>query len=183
MTSTLATVLFVCTGNICRSPYLERRFRAALAVHAVDGIVAASAGTHALVGHPISKPLAARLTSSGVDATSHGARQLTTADVRQAGLILTATRDHRRLIARMDEDVAARTFTVRQFVRLLRAAPDSTASLEALIDAANGARGQAGASTSDDDIEDPWRRSRRVYARVAQSMDEVVDELVDHLIP
>ncbi|WP_336645730.1 arsenate reductase/protein-tyrosine-phosphatase family protein [Microbacterium sp. USHLN186] len=174
-------VLFVCTGNVCRSPYLELRLRATLAQLGRYDIAASSAGLRALVGHPLSRRLALRLQSDGLEAAQHRARQLDQVDVEEADIILTATRDQRRVLSHTFDGVAARTFTAQQFVRLLRSgSPPGSRSLADLVDSANGARGKAGASTDEDDIVDPWRRSRRVYARVGTLMDAVVGELAHY---
>ena len=63
-------MLAVCTGNVCRSPAVER-----LIAHLAGPTVSVtSAGTHALVGHPISDPIAALLLHGGYDAHSFEAQ-------------------------------------------------------------------------------------------------------------
>ena len=56
------SILTVCTGNVCRSPAVERLLASKLG----PTVSVASAGTHALVGHPISEPMAVLLQNSGV---------------------------------------------------------------------------------------------------------------------
>src|SRR5690606_4076566 len=66
-----ATILTVCTGNICRSPMGEILLRANLADL---GVRVHSAGTHALVDHEMteqSQQLAVRLGATEADATAH----------------------------------------------------------------------------------------------------------------
>lgn len=182
MTADVERVLFVCTGNICRSPYLELRLRAGLARLGRQDILTASAGLQALVGHPVSRPLAKRLLTVNIDASRHRARQLVQAHVEQADLILTATRNQRRMVSQLLPEAADRVFTAAQFVRLLEVtAPRSTLSVRDQVMLANGARGSAGSSTAEDDILDPWKRSRRAYVRAGTLMDEVSDQLVRHL--
>jgi protein-tyrosine phosphatase len=68
----MATILAVCTGNICRSPAVEH-----LLAHQLGPTVSvSSAGTHALVGHPISEPMAALLQRVGVEPQPFEARRL-----------------------------------------------------------------------------------------------------------
>jgi len=57
------SILTVCTGNVCRSPAVERLLSTELG----PTVQVSSAGTHALVGHPISQPMAALLTASGIE--------------------------------------------------------------------------------------------------------------------
>ncbi len=89
-------VLMVCTGNICRSPMMERILRAA--VHqqgAGDEVVVTSAGTWAHDGEPMQPFAASTLIERGVDAEGFTATSLTEELVRSADLVVTATREHR----------------------------------------------------------------------------------------
>ncbi|MFK4806918.1 low molecular weight phosphatase family protein [Microbacterium sp. LWS13-1.2] len=179
------SILFVCTGNVCRSPYLEWGLRAALASARGPVIRLTSAGVAPLLGHPMSSYLLERLQTRGIDASEFRARALTEGMVARADVVLTASREHRGLIVRQMPAAATRTFTVLQFARLLRAGRASRsagADLPALVTLAQQARGPAGASTEHDDIEDPWQHSRRVYARSAAKMDEVLEEILEHLV-
>ena len=64
-------ILFVCTGNICRSPYAERRLRQLLPE---AGIEIASAGTGAVVGSDIETETRDALRRKGADVTGFRAR-------------------------------------------------------------------------------------------------------------
>jgi protein-tyrosine phosphatase len=89
-------VVFVCSGNICRSPVAEKVFRARLAdAGLTDAIEVSSAGIgswHA--GEPMDRRAAATLEGRGYD-TEHRAQQV---DRRQldADLLVAATDDHVR---------------------------------------------------------------------------------------
>ena len=84
-------VLIVCTGNVCRSPYIERLLARELVG---TGIVVSSAGTGALVGAPMDAQSASRVTAAGADADGFAARQLSREIVASADLIISATREH-----------------------------------------------------------------------------------------
>jgi len=88
-----ASVLVVCTGNICRSPAAELLLADRLGGD--SGITVASAGVRGLVGEPISKPMAELLQADGIDPGVFRARYLREADVRGASLVLVMTRAHR----------------------------------------------------------------------------------------
>ncbi|WP_454149524.1 arsenate reductase/protein-tyrosine-phosphatase family protein [Microbacterium lacticum] len=176
----MAHVLFVCTGNICRSPYLEYRLRDALRVGGVGDVETTSAGTRAVTGHPIAGELLGRLSGGGIDAGAHRARQLSGTDVDEADLVLTATRAHRREILRLQPRARDRTFTVLQFSRLLAAAGESADrrnDVAGVVGAALAARGRT-AGGDDDDLEDPWGRSPTTYRRVADRMDAGLAPLI-----
>jgi protein-tyrosine phosphatase len=119
--SDVLNVLFVCTGNICRSPFAERLVR----VRARNpGLVAtASAGVRPLRGHAIDRPIAAALQSYGVDPHGHRARAVTAGFVAAADLVLTAESAHRARVLQMDPGALRRTFTLREFAHLGAALP------------------------------------------------------------
>src|SRR4051794_35290398 len=111
-------LLFVCTGNICRSPTAElvaaarlpsERFR----VH--------SAGTSGLDGYAIEPGAARALRPLGIGCDAFRARRLTADMVRAADLVLTATRDHRAAVVALVPEAREYTYTMREYARLLGA--------------------------------------------------------------
>ena len=89
-------VLFVCTGNICRSPTAEGVFRQLVLDAGLDRrIGAASAGTidyHA--GHQADRRTRLAAKRRGIDLDSHAARQLDPADFDRFELLLAMDRGH-----------------------------------------------------------------------------------------
>lgn len=165
-----AHILVVCTGNICRSPAIERLLSAGLAG---TGTVVTSAGTRAVVGHPISAPMIPLLERAGGTADGFTARQLTAELVRGQDLVLTAARGHRGAVAELEPAAVRRTFTVRELARLLTAAgplPGQTVAerVEAVPAAIAPVRGPS--TPADDDVVDPIGRSDAVYQ---QSFDQI----------
>ena len=78
MAPTPARVLTVCTGNICRSPFLERALQAELdRSWGPGGIEVSSGGTGALAGHPMEAQARALLEANGYAADGFLARDLT----------------------------------------------------------------------------------------------------------
>jgi protein-tyrosine phosphatase len=187
-------ILAVCTGNICRSPMTERLLLAKLGSVFPDdrpSIQVASAGTGALVGSPIEPSAAHCLQERGVDPSGFAARDLDVSMVRRAGLVLTATRDHRAATVRLMPAASRRIFTLLEFARLARLAtpttpPGGTATerLQGLVEAAAGNRGQQFTEhPSTDDIPDPYGRSQREFEAVAASIEAAVDVIIGSLEP
>lgn len=91
-------VLFVCTGNICRSPTAEGVFRDLVAREGLDGVVAADSA--AVAGYHVGEPPDPRSVQAarrrGVDISALRARRVTTGDFADFDLILAMDRGHLR---------------------------------------------------------------------------------------
>jgi len=88
-------VLFVCTGNICRSPLAEALLRRTLVERGLEDITVESAGTGAWDGAPASEGAYLVALERGLDLSSHRARLLTREIVEDTDLIFTMARHHR----------------------------------------------------------------------------------------
>jgi len=87
-------ILVVCIGNICRSPMAE----ALLKARAPAGVIIHSAGIGALVGEPADPASVKLMQQRGIDITAHRARQLSSAMLQQAELILVMEDGHQKHI-------------------------------------------------------------------------------------
>lgn len=106
-------VLFVCVGNICRSPTAALVLRQALAG---TNIEVGSAGLKALHGHRIDATAQAVLDAHGLDGSTHTARQLLTPMLHAADLILTMERRHAHAIARTTPAVSGKVFALGRWL-------------------------------------------------------------------
>lgn len=90
----MRSILFVCFGNICRSPMAEVLMNRALAESDDDNEVSAwSAGVWAANGRPPSANAVQVMSERGLDISHHRAHNLTGYDVETTDLILTMTRE------------------------------------------------------------------------------------------
>lgn len=167
-------MLFVCTGNVCRSPMAEHLLRSA-----VPDLEVSSAGTRALAGEPMQPFALATLAGRGIDGAAFRARQLTAELVEGADLVLTASREHRAAAVTLVPRAAARAFTVRELDRLLSAVTGPTADLVA---AARAQRGLVRPERpEDDDVADPIGGPESGYVACAQLLERSLAQLVGRL--
>src|SRR4051812_14277854 len=122
MTDDTFRVLHVCTGNICRSPMAELLMRDGLRKRLADDadrFVVESAGTWGHTGSSMEPYALTTLSSYDVDGSAFTARELVAEHVVAADLVLGATREHRAAAVVLHPRAAARTFTLREFARLV----------------------------------------------------------------
>lgn len=168
-------ILTVCTGNICRSPVAERLLQAGLDQVLPGGFEVRSAGTRAMVGSPI-QPLSADIVNmyGGTD-KGFAARQLTPKILRETDIVLTMTSKHRGEVLQLDASLLKRTFTIREFARMLEAleerdaaTADSAAAATAAATAAAETPGEpAGQTTPHNKAPDAGTLWRGLPARLA----------------
>jgi protein-tyrosine phosphatase len=183
---TAFTILFVCTGNICRSALAERLGRAYLDDALGDDATAVrllSAGTQAVVGSAMHPDTGLVLTGFGGNPNGFQAQQLVEGLILQADLVLTLTRDHRRDVLELAPRALARTFTLREAADILRLLGDSIGPPgETLLERGRAVVKEMAAARSRreggpvDDIADPINKP-------VEAHQEAGDAIVDALLP
>src|SRR4051812_30487965 len=160
-------ILFVCTGNICRSPYAERRLRQLLPR---TGVPVSSAGTGAMVGSDIESETSEQLRRLGADVTGFAARAVTPQLLDESELVLTMTRAHRGEVARLHPSAMRRIFALGDFADLCRSSQSwrpiapTHPWLPQVVAEAAAARGTiAPREAVDVDVVDPYGRSAKTH--------------------
>ena len=174
----MPSVLFVCTGNICRSPFAER-YAALLAERAGDsGWTFGSAGTGAVVGAPMEPPMARELVARGGSADGFVARQVDHRVLAAADWVLTLQERHRQWVLDEYSDRLRTTMTLGRLAADLGA-------LDPAIRGEDALRAVAGIRRLADpahDVPDPYRRGDRANADAARTIAAHLDVVVDRLL-
>ena len=107
-------IVFVCTGNICRSPMAEYLFRTNW--EQALGMRGCSAGVMANYGIPASRFAVKAMDEIGIDLTPHRSQPVTPHMVATAKLFVVMTRGHEAHLKTMCPEAAERVHLLRSFV-------------------------------------------------------------------
>ncbi|MFO7152784.1 MAG: low molecular weight protein arginine phosphatase [Bacillota bacterium] len=148
-------VLFVCTGNTCRSSMAEGLFRKMVKERGKEKeIEVDSCGIAAIAGMPATPQAVKVMKDIGVDISSHRAKNLSE-ELLKADLILTMTKSHKDYIVDKFPYTKGRVFVLAEF------AEDE---------------GDEGV-----DIADPYGGDEETYRRVAQALKEKLEKVLEKL--
>jgi protein-tyrosine phosphatase len=147
-------VLFVCTGNICRSPTAEGIFRKLVADAGLsEAIVADSAGTHGYhVGEPPDPRAQEAAAARGYDLSAQRARRIDRTDFQRFDLIVAMDRGHLAILSRLAE-------------------PSSAPKLKLMMSYASG--------YAERDVPDPYYGDPRDFERVLDMLEDAARGLLE----
>lgn len=123
------SLLFVCTGNICRSPmaeFLARGIIDAWDPALAEGVRLRSAGVIAMDGNPATDQAVEAMASRGIDLSGHRAARLTGEMIRESDLVLVMEEEHLRVASSIEPGGHRKAFLL---LKLAEAAQRAGASL------------------------------------------------------
>ncbi len=144
-------VVFVCTGNVCRSPMAEYLLRAHPELG--PGWEVCSAGLAAAFGVPASREAVDVMREKQIDITAHSSRPLSTELVAAAELVVVMTTDHSRMMDLLYPEAMEK-------VRLLKSFDEKAAAT---------------------DLRDPIGMSHDVYRGIRNEIERALPGLMAHL--
>lgn len=171
-------VLFLCTGNICRSPMAEALLRRASDLRGEPTEVLSAGITYD--GHAPSEGSVVAMGRRGIDIGGHSSRIMCPELVRSADLVVGMARAHIREAAVLAPERFARMFTLKEIVRRGEARGSRhDQPLGDWLDALADGRDLTVflKDSPDDDVRDPIGRPQRFYDETADELERLVRRL------
>ncbi len=154
------SILYVCTGNICRSPLAEAQLRQYAARRGVAGrLDIASAGTHAWEGNAATPEAQEAARRWGLDLSGHRARAVRESILRKSDIVLAAAREHQEWLLREFPGHENAIYLARLFPRRLRAEPPA-----------------------ETDIPDPIGKAVEYYAEVLRLLEPTLPDIISGVL-
>lgn len=178
-------LLFVCTGNQCRSPMAAALMSRAMAERGCPAEVG-SAG-FMTEGAPAPQGTLRAMSAAGLDLSGHRSRLVDARLLQRAQLVATMTRQQLIDLVTVAPDAWSRCFTLREVVSRGEGAGPKKAgeSIESWVARAGTGRSRTGllGLSVADDIDDPMGRRQREFDRVRDEIATLVSRLADLLCP
>jgi protein-tyrosine phosphatase len=152
----MTNMLFVCTGNICRSPFAEGLFKKLILRQQDKALFAASAGLTALPGNPATALAQQAAVEHGVDLSDHRAKSVTEELIDWSDLVLVMEQSQQTGLLSSFPEAAAKVRRMRHFARF-------------------------GSKTRD--IADPYGLNYEAYRFCFLDIEDGVKGLLDYLLP
>ena len=147
-------IMFICTGNICRSAMAHRMLEKRLEDINNTEIEVYSCGIYAENGDGSTYNAINVMKDYDVDLSKHRATNINKSNIEEMDLILCATNVHKQEVIYMYPKLKEKIFTMKEYVNK---------------------------NTQDIDIKDPWGYDSYVYTRCAEEINEVIDVIIDRL--
>ncbi len=151
-------ILFVCTGNTCRSPMAAGALKGLLKKQRPDKCEVISAGTVGASGFPATKYAVEAARIWDADISNHQSQPLTGGLIDRADLIFGMTSEHVSSVLRLRKEAANKTFLFKNFPHL----------------------SQSGEGV-DDPIGQPLERYNETFLEIGEYLGKQLDEIVKRI--
>lgn len=145
-------ILFVCTGNTCRSPMAEAIFNKIIKDEGLKQFESASRGITVYETEPVNPKAQLALSGVGINDFEHTSQKISRVDFNDADIVLTMTQMQKDMLVSLFKEDRYKISTLMEY-----------------------------AYDSRMDIEDPYGKSQIVYNLCAKNLYEIIGKLVGHL--
>jgi protein-tyrosine phosphatase len=170
-------VLFVCTGNLCRSPMAEVLLRDELHRRGCSGVDVVSSGTWGIDGSPATPEAVQAVGELDVDLSSHRARSLDVDEVRSADIVIAMTSVHVREITQMVPGAERKVVLLKQLAATVATPLAENATRPQRLDALLG--GRRPDLVRAHDVDDPMGMDLGRYRRTVAELRQGIAHLAD----
>ena len=146
-------IMFVCTGNICRSAMADKMLAKRIKEENMN-IEVYSSGTFAEDGDYPTIEAIETMEEYGVDLKQHRATNIRKSNIEEMDLILCATTNHRSMVLQLYPSLAGKVYTMKEYVGEIQ----------------NGI-----------DISDPWGYDLAVYRKCAAEIEKIIEKIIDKM--
>lgn len=145
-------IMFICTGNICRSAMAEAYMKKRIAEEKLD-IEVNSSGIYAEEGDGASYLAKETMEEYGVDLSAHKATNTRKSNVETRDIILCATNGHKQLLLQMMPNLNGKVYTIKEYAY--------------------------GKECENLDISDPWGYDITVYRKCATQIVQAIEKIIE----
>lgn len=146
-------IMFICTGNICRSAMAEGMMKKLIKENNIDAEIY-SCGIYAETGDYATYNAVEAAKEYGADISNHRATNIRDSKIEEMDIILCATISHKQSVLYLHPELEGKVFTIKEYAKLDK----------------NG---------QDMDIKDPWGYDEFVYRKCASEIEECLEKIVE----
>ena len=147
--------MFICTGNVCRSPMAKYYFNRKIKDQNLQGkYIGLSCGIYAISGEKATDNAVEAMKDYGIDMSDHRATKIQDSQISECDLVFTLTNYHKNVVLKMYPKLTGKVYTLKEYVN---------------------------PKVDYIDIDDPWGLDIDIYKSCAKEITENIDKIIEKL--